>query len=181
MRIISGEFRGRPIKMPPEKFTRPTTDKTKESLFNYLNNHIYFDDIKMCDIYAGSGSLGLETLSRGAAEIHFVEKNFPVIKVLQQNISTLKVESYTKIFKMDAVKFSKISEHDKYDFIFADPPFFKDDIHKVVENIMEREYLLEDGIFLIERSIQTEKKDIDAFGIDPFKRLGDSLIYEFRK
>ncbi len=167
--------------MPPSKYTRPTTDKTKESLFNYLYNQIHFDDIKMCDIYAGSGSLGLEALSRGAGEIHFVEKNFPVYKVLSQNIASLKVEKYTKMFKMDAVKFSKISGHDQYELIFADPPFFMDDIYKVAENILERNYLTENGIFMIERSIQTEKNDIDAFGIEPFKRLGDSLIYEFRK
>lgn len=179
MRIISGEFRGRPVKMPPSKFTRPTTDKTKESLFNYLNNQIDFDEILACDIYAGSGSLGLEMLSRGAGKIHFVEKNFPVIKVLSQNITSLKVEDYCKIFKMDAVKFSKIAEHSKYDLIFADPPFFRDDVHIVVKNLLEREYLNPDGILLIERSVQTKENDIKNFGIEPFKKLGDSLIYQF--
>ena len=87
MRIIAGEFRGRILKFPKSKLVRPTTDKNKEAIFNYLQNYLSFDGIKMCDIYAGSGSLGLESLSRGAAEVHFVEKNFQVFKILKENVS----------------------------------------------------------------------------------------------
>ena len=83
MRIIAGQFKGRVIKFPNSKLVRPTTDKTKESIFNYLVHSINFDGVKVCDIYAGSGSLGLEALSRGAAEVHFVEKDFHVSKMLQ--------------------------------------------------------------------------------------------------
>jgi 16S rRNA G966 N2-methylase RsmD len=80
---------------------------------------------------------------------------------------------------MEAVKFSKISEHDNYDLILADPPFFKDDVHTLVDNIFERNFLSENGIMLIERSIQTRGKDIKHFKREPFKRIGDSLIYKF--
>ena len=80
---------------------------------------------------------------------------------------------------MDAVKYSRISDNETYDLILADPPFFKDDIHVVATNILEREFLNSGGIFIIERSIQTEKKDTEAFGIVPFKKIGDSLIYKF--
>ncbi len=177
MRIIAGKYKGRVLKVPPVKLTRPTTDKTKEAIFNYLNNIFDFDGILMCDIYAGSGSLGLEALSRGAKEIHFVEKNFAVVKILQQNISMLKAKEYTKIFKLPAVRFSRMKNHAQYDFIFADPPFFKDDIHVVARNILNNNFLKENGIFLIERSIQTREKDIENFGVEPFKQLGDSLIY----
>ncbi len=180
MRIIAGKYKGRILKIPPAKFTRPTTDKTKEALFNYLNNVIDFEGILMCDIYAGSGSLGLEALSRGAREIHFVEKNFAVVKILQQNISMLKAGEYTKIFKLPAVRFSKMKNHAQYDLIFADPPFFKDDIHIVAENILNNGFLSSNGIFLIERSVQTKEKDIEAFGAEPFKQLGDSLIYSLK-
>lgn len=181
MRIISGIYGGRTVKFPKSKLVRPTTDKVKESLFNYLVNSIDFEDIKVCDIYAGSGSLGLESLSRGAAEAHFVEKNFPVQKILQENISSLKADEITKIFKMPAVKFSKLSEHDRYDLILADPPFFQFDVHEVVTNLFENDFLNEDGVLIVERSIQTEKKDIENFGIEPFKKIGDSLIFQFVK
>lgn len=179
MRIISGQFRGRPIKVPKSKLVRPTTDRNKESLFNYLNNLIDFEDIKVCDIYAGSGALGLESLSRGAGEVHFVEKNFVIYKTLLENINTLGVEDSTKIFKMEAVKFTTISEHEQYDLIIADPPFFKDDVHTVLNNLLERNYLKENGLLIIERSVQTREKDIEHFKTEPFKRMGDSLFYQF--
>lgn len=177
MRIVAGKFKGRVIKFPNSKLVRPTTDKTKESIFNYLIHSIDFDGIKVCDIYAGSGSLGLEALSRGAAEVHFVEKDFHVSKMLQENISSLHVDDECKIFRMDAVRFSKITDHDNYNLILADPPFFKDDIHLVVKNILENNFLTEEGILLVERSIQTKKEDEAAFAKEAFKRLGDSLIY----
>ncbi len=179
MRIISGQFGGRIIKTPSSKYTRPTTDKMKEFLFNYLNNKIDFNGIKVCDIYAGSGSLGLEALSRGASFVHFVEKNFPVYKVLSENIKLLKADNFTKVFKMNAVRFTTLPEHESYELILADPPFFKDDIHKVVKNILENKYLSDNGLLIVERSIQTEEKDVENFGKEPFKKMGDSLIYEF--
>jgi 16S rRNA (guanine966-N2)-methyltransferase len=152
----------------------------KESIFNYLIHSTDFDGIKVCDIYAGSGSLGLEALSRGAGVVHFVEKDFHVSKMLQENISSLESEDSCKIFRMDAVRFSKMTDHEKYDMILADPPFFKDDIHQVVKNILEKSFLNEDGLMIIERSIQTKKEDQEAFKIEPFKRMGDSLIYQFK-
>ena len=179
MRIISGQFKGRTIKVPKSKLVRPTTDRNKESLFNYLNNIIDFSGIKVCDIYAGSGALGLEALSRGAGEVHFVEKNFVIYKTLQENIKIFGVDNSTKIFKMEAVKFTTISRHEQYDLILADPPFFKDDIHTVLENLLEKNYLKEDGLIIIERSIQTKEKDIEHFKCEPFKRMGDSLFYKF--
>ncbi|MHB8906122.1 MAG: 16S rRNA (guanine(966)-N(2))-methyltransferase RsmD [Melioribacteraceae bacterium] len=179
MRIIAGKFKGRTIKFPNSKLVRPTTDKNKESIFNYLVHSIEFDGIKVCDIYAGSGSLGLEALSRGADEVHFIEKDFHVSKMLQENISSLNADGECKIFRMDALRFSKITDHEKYDLILADPPFFKDDIHLVVKNLLANNFITDNGIILIERSIQTKKEDETEFGIEAFKRLGDSLIYLF--
>lgn len=180
MRIIAGKYKGVPIKFPKSKLVRPTTDRNKEAIFNYLNNLINFDDIKACDIYAGSGALGLETLSRGAAEVHFIEKNFKVAQVLKENIAKVKSEDSAVVFISDAVRFTKRTEHDTYDLILADPPFFKDDIHEVVRNLLDRSFLNETGILLVERSIQTEEKDKEAFGKEPVKKLGDSLIYVFK-
>ena len=99
--------------------------------------------------------------------------------MLQENISSLQADEECKIFRMDAVRFSKITDHDNYDLILADPPFFKDDIHLVVKNIFENKFLTDDGIMLVERSIQTKSEDEDAFGSEAFKRMGDSLIYLF--
>lgn len=181
MRIISGSLRGRTLKVPDPKYTRPTTDRVRETIFNILNNIIDFDLLDVLDIYSGSGSFGLEALSRGAATVDFIEKNFPVFKVLSQNIEHLGVGDKCRIYKMEAVAFTRISEHKKYDLIFADPPFFRDDIHTAAKNIMERNFLSDEGIFLIERSIQTKQKDEENFGIEAFKRIGDTLLYRFEK
>lgn len=179
MRIISGEFRGRKIKVPDSKLVRPTTDRVRETLFNLLNNRIDFDGIKVLDIYAGSGSLGLECLSRGAASVDFIEKNFVIYKNLEENIKSLKVEEQCKIYKMEAVRFSALYKNMDYNLILADPPFFKDDIYNVVENIKQNKYLAGDGLMMIERSIQTKDKDIINLGIQPFKIIGDTCLYEF--
>ena len=180
MRIIAGEYKGHTILVPKSKFVRPTTDRVRETLFNLLNNRIDFEGINVLDIYAGSGSLGLESLSRGAANIHFVEKNFVIYNKLEENIKKLSVKYRTKIFKMTALKFSLIKEHEKYNLILADPPIFKDDIYKVVENILINKYLADEGIIIIERSIQTKEKDIKNFGCKPFKIIGDSCLYELK-
>jgi 16S rRNA (guanine966-N2)-methyltransferase len=164
--------------VPDSKLIRPTTDRVRETLFNLLNNKIDFSGIKVLDIYAGSGSLGLECMSRGADEIHFVEKNFSICKNLQENINSLDAETSCRIFKMEAVRFSQISDHDKYDLILADPPFFKDDIYKVVENLKSNKYLDDSGFIIIERSIHTKEKDIPNLGTEPFKIIGDTCLYE---
>lgn len=179
MRIIAGEYRGRTIKFPKSKLVRPTTDKNKEAIFNMLKRYVSFEGIKMLDIYAGSGSLGLESLSRGADEVHFVEKDFKVKKMLNENILSLDATKHCKIFNMEAMRFSKLSDHDIYDLIIADPPFFKHDIHEVYKNILDNNFLSQDGVLLIERSIQTRAIDEKAFEMEAVKRLGDSLIYIF--
>lgn len=178
MRIISGKFKGRLIRVPDSKLIRPTTDRVRETLFNLLNNKIDFDRIKVLDIYSGSGSLGLECMSRGADEIHFVEKNFQIYKNLQENINSLDAGAECRIFKMEALRFSQISDHGKYDLILADPPFSKDDIYRVVENLKINKFLNDQGIIIIERSIQTRVKDIPNFGTEPFKIIGDTCLYE---
>jgi 16S rRNA (guanine966-N2)-methyltransferase len=177
MRIISGKFRGRIITSPNSKYIRPMTDRVRVTLFDILTNKIDFNELKVLDIYSGSGSIGLECLSRGADEIHFVERNFAIYKNLVKNIESLDVEDQCRIFKMEALKFSRMEEHKTYDLIFADPPFFKDDIYEVADNIINSSFLHADGLIIIQRSIQTKEKDKLHFEADPFKIIGDSCLY----
>ena len=178
MRIIFGKFKGRTIIAPNSKFIRPMTDRVRVTLFDILSNKIDFEGIKVIDLYSGSGSLGLECLSRGADEVLFVERNFIIYKNLVKNIQSLGIEAQCKIFKMEALKFSRIEEHERYDLIFADPPFFKDDIYEVVDNLLNKNFLLEDGLIIVQRSVQTKEKDKLLFEVDPFKIIGDSCLYE---
>lgn len=180
MRIISGFLKGRIIKVPNSKQVRPTTDRNREAIFNYLNNIFDFDEALVCDLYAGTGALGFEALSRGAAFVDFVEQNFKIYKNLLENVASLDVADLCKVNKSDAVKFSKQTIK-QFDLIIADPPFFRDDVYLVFRNIFERDLLKDDGLLIIERSIQTEKEDEKAFGAKHIRRLGDSLIYQFYK
>ncbi len=178
LRIISGIFKGRLINVPQSKEIRPTTDRVRETLFNLLNNRIDFEDIKVLDFYSGSGSLGLECISRGAKHVTFIERNFQIYKNLLENIKSLDLVNQTKVVKSEAVDYSKRLPEKQYDLILADPPFFKDDIYQVVENILNNKYLKSDSRMIIERSIQTKQKDIENFKTDPFKIIGDACLYE---
>ena len=178
MRIISGEFKGRLIHVPQSKDIRPTTDRVRETLFNLLNNRLNFTGLKVLDLYSGSGSLGLECLSRGAGEVHFVERNLFIYKNLLNNIASLKIEEKCIVYRMEALKYSHTGINKGYGLIIADPPFFKDDIYKVVENLLQNKFLNEKGSIIIERSIQTKDKDTSNFKIQPFKIIGDTCLYE---
>jgi len=167
------------IKAPDSNLTRPTTDKVRETIFNLLNNKIDFDGISVLDFFSGSGALGFESLSRGAAKITFIEKNYSIYKNLLENSKTLNVKDRCEIVKSDAVQFAKYTNGKQFDLILADPPFFQYSIYEVVKYVFENDLLAADGYFIIERSIQTLKKDVEGFGKEPFKRIGDTYLYEF--
>lgn len=177
LRIVAGKYKGRFISAPQLKTTRPTTEKVKESLFNMLTNEYDFDGFRVLDLYAGSGSLGFEALSRGASSVCFVENNFIAVKNLKENIDSLKCSDSVEVVKANAASFVKNYSGEPFDLILADPPFFKYDIYDTVKTIIEKKILADEGIFIIERSIQTETEDKTEFGIEPFKRIGDTLLY----
>ncbi len=180
MRIISGEFKSRLINIPASKLIRPMTDRVRETLFNLLNNKLDFENIKILDLYSGSGSLGLECLSRGAAFVHFVEKDFNIYNNLLSNIKSLGVQQRCKVHKSEALKFVNSFAEREFDLILADPPFFKDDIYKVVDTIITNKYFSSEGRMIIERSIQTKEKDILNLRVEPFKIIGDACLYELK-
>jgi 16S rRNA (guanine966-N2)-methyltransferase len=178
LRIISGIYKGRLITVPDSDLIRPTTDRVRETLFNLLNNRINFSGIEVLDLYSGSGSLGLECISRGAKAVTFVEKDFKIYKNLIKNIESLNANDKSIVVKASAIDFTKRKPERQYDLIIADPPFFKYDIYDVVKNIKQNSYLNKDAFMIIERSIQTRESDISEFGLEPFKVIGDACIYQ---
>ena len=178
LRIISGKFKGRFLNVPNSKNIRPTTDRVRETLFNLLNNRIDFNDINILDLYSGSGSFGLECISRGAKHVTFVEKDYQIYKNLLENIKSLGVEKNSTVIKSRVLDYSKSEAKNKFDLIFADPPYFNDDIYKVVENIRMNKYLKSESEMIIERSLQTKPNDIITFNTEPFKIIGDTCLYE---
>ena len=121
MRIIAGEWRGRKLVAPEGRQTRPTADRTRETLFSMLASRLgSFEDFRVADLYAGSGALGLEALSRGAAHATFVETDRAAIKAIEANIATFDAGSRAAVRNMSA---SSLSKSHPFDLVFADPPY----------------------------------------------------------
>lgn len=176
MRIIGGEFRNRRLKSIKTDELRPATDRYRETLFNILNNLIDFEMIDVCDLYAGTGAVGFECLSRGANSCTFVEKNFKTYKLIYENADILGVKERVKIFKDSAENFTKNTQQ-KFDLIFADPPYKSNTIYLVFRNVLERNLINQNGILVIQRSKSSKEEDIREFKMEPFKIIGDDVIY----
>jgi 16S rRNA (guanine966-N2)-methyltransferase len=121
MRIIAGEFRGRRLRPPPGRRVRPTTDRVREAWFSIVGDAVV--GARVLDLFAGSGALGLEALSRGAAHVTFVELAAPSLAALRANVAELGVEGQTAIRRGDALRFAAGLGRAAYDLAFADPPY----------------------------------------------------------
>lgn len=144
MRVIGGIYRRRILKEVEEKTTRSTKDRVKESVFNSIQNHLY--DSTVLDLFAGSGALGIEAISRGANHITLNEINSKAVKVIEDNIKTLGINDCT-IKTYDYVDFL-ISSKEAYDVILLDPPYHMNVIDEIIELISKKRLLSEDGIIV---------------------------------
>ncbi len=181
MRIISGKYKGKKILFPTDKKTRPLRDMVKESIFNLINHSKKFEieiqNSDVLDLFSGCGSFGLECVSREAKNILFVESYFDVTKILNKNISNLKVEDNCKVFEEDCFNFIKKTSLDKkkFDIIFMDPPYKEKKINDLIETILNREILKKKGIIVIHR----HKNDI--IKISKKLKILDERIYGISK
>ena len=148
MRIVGGKYKGR-IFSPGKSFkSRPTTDIAKESLFNILENRYDFSNKTVLDLFAGTGSIGYEFLSRGCSEAVFVEKHFVHHRFITDVLKSLKTEN-AKAFKADAFQFM-MRYQGSFDFIFADPPYDFKQFNEVPVAVLNSTLLKAGGLFIIE-------------------------------
>ncbi len=175
MRIISGKYKGRRIFPPKGLPVRPTTDMSKEALFNVLNNTFNFEDLKVLDLFAGTGNISFEFASRGSAPITSVDADFGCVKFIKQvaaeydfNIAATKSDVFQFLERNKAT----------YDIIFADPPYGLDQktFEKVVLTVFEKEALQEDGMMIIEHSKYTKLDHLAHFS---FKKSYGGSIFSF--
>ncbi len=176
MRIISGIYKSRKIKTPPNgSEIRPSKDSTRETVFNILSNYISFEKFICIDLFAGTGSYGIECLSRGARMCYFVDKS---INILKENISLLNINDIAVIKRMDAVKFLQVFENNKNKYlVFADPPYEFNKYENLIRNVSNL-----NSIFVLEHSNKFDNENLD---IKPFifKKIGFTRIsiYNFLK
>ncbi len=162
MRIISGSLKGRRFSPPKNFKARPTTDFAKENLFNVLSNHYSFDQLKVLDLFGGTGSISLEFASRGTKDITCVELNFNHFKFIKKNIEELEMDSFIKVIKANVFKFiEKVGA--KYDMIFADPPYDLENSDTIPDLIFNNKLLNENGLLIFEHSGKVDFKSHPNF------------------
>jgi len=156
LRIISGKYKGKHFGNIKKLNARPTTDRAKESLFNILNNIIYFEDVKMLDLFSGTGSISYEFASRGCDSVTCIDRDYNHIRFIKKTSEELDLG--LNVIKADVFKFLK-SSNNKYDIIFADPPFDMENFEDIPKLVKEGSFLLEDGILIVEHSDRFTWKD----------------------
>ena len=162
MRIIGGVFKGKKLFLPNDKNTRPLKDLVKESIFNLILHsnkiNIEIKNSSVLDLFSGSGSFGIECLSRDAKKVVFFENYPKALKVLEKNIKSLKDIKNYEIIKDDCFNFFKLDKKIdlKFDIIFMDPPYKETKINEIIEKIVEKNFLNKKGILIIHR----HKKDL---------------------
>ncbi|REG99412.1 RsmD family RNA methyltransferase [Flavobacterium aquicola] len=176
MRIISGKYKGRRIFPPKGLPVRPTTDMSKEALFNVLNNHFSFEGLKVLDLFAGTGNISYEFASRGSSPITSVDGDFGCVKFIKQVAAEYD-------FDIAAIKSDVFAFIDKnktaYDIIFADPPYGLDQktFEKIVLSIFEKGLLNDEGMMIIEHSKYTKLDHLINFSFQ--KSYGGSIFSFF--
>ena len=162
MRVIGGIMRGTNLEAPKDKRVRPTTDRIKEDLFNILTP--YTTDAITLDLFAGSGAIGIEAISRGGEKSYFIDKDRDSLTLVNKNIKKTHCEDRSVVIKKDAISFVN-STKEKFDIIFLDPPYKYEKLKNLIENIIKCDILKHDGILVVEHD-----KNIPIEVIDPLKK-----------
>jgi 16S rRNA (guanine(966)-N(2))-methyltransferase RsmD len=157
MRIIGGEHGRRRINPPANMpHTRPTTDVAKEGLFNVISNNLDIEELKTLDLFGGTGSISYELASRGAKDLTIIEKDVKMYEFIKKTAAELKLENFS-VLKMDVFKFIEQCS-DKFDFIFAGPPYALGNIDDLPKLIFEKQFLNSKGWFVLEHTPRNDYK-----------------------
>lgn len=159
MRVIAGKYRSRQLKSVDSKKTRPTTDKNKENLFNMIGP--YFDGGVCLDLFAGSGGLGIEAISRGMDELYSVDHQYKAFYIIKENVNMLKINEQCHIYKMDYKKalFKLKDEGIRFDLVLLDPPYGLK-INEDIISFLSNENMLNDGCIIVIEDLKEEAIDV---------------------
>ncbi|MDR1773700.1 MAG: 16S rRNA (guanine(966)-N(2))-methyltransferase RsmD [Clostridioides sp.] len=182
MRIISGKVRGLKLETPKNDDIRPTTDRIKESVFNIINSYIL--DSEVLDLFSGSGSLGLECISRGAKKCVFVDSNKESINLLKKNIRKTRFEENSEVFNLDfrdaLGQFG--TKNKKFDLIFLDPPYHEGLFEEALQKIQKNNLIKEDSLIIVEHDTEDKLPDkIDKLSKKDERKYGKTTITFYEK
>jgi 16S rRNA (guanine966-N2)-methyltransferase len=179
MRIVAGKFRGAQIEAPKGLVTRPTSDRLRQALFNVLEHGapaFDFEGARVLDLFAGSGALGLEALSRGARYCVFIEENAQARAAIRRNVETLGLTGASKIWRRDATRLGPVGTLQAFDLIFCDPPYGQSLGERALAAAAEGGWVKQNAIAVLE-----ERADHDIAWPTPFleidrRRYGETAI-----
>ena len=183
MRIISGKLKGKKLFLPKDKATRPLKDLVKVSIFNLLDHSNIvkkkLENSSILDLFSGTGSFGLECLSRGSKNVYFFENYVEAIKVLEKNLNLFKNSKNFKIFKFDCFEFFESNKeiNKKFDIIFLDPPYKELRINKLIEKIIQKKILKNDGLIIIHRHKKDKLEISKKLKVLDVRNYGISKVY----
>ncbi len=173
MRVISGMRKGLKLKAPVGTNTRPTTDRVKESIFNLLQFRLPCDTV--LDLFAGSGALGIECLSRHCGHVVFVDKNRQSVALIQENLLAANLQENASVHQTDALEF--LSKYDgAFDLIFLDPPYNQGFLQLVLDRIVQFGLLKEDGVIVIESEKNGESLTNAHYSVRRVATYGKTVI-----
>jgi 16S rRNA (guanine966-N2)-methyltransferase len=178
MRIVGGRLRGRPLAGPRSKDIRPTSDRLRESLFNILA-HAYDlpnPETRVLDLFAGTGALGLEAISRGAAAALFVETGVEGRGIIRQNVETLGLTGVTRILRRDATELGKAGTIQPFDLVFCDPPYGKGLGERALAGAAEGGWLKPEALCVLEERANVDVRLPAGFRLLERRQVGDSQI-----
>ena len=173
MRIIAGAWRGRPLEAPPGQATRPTGDRVRETLFSMLASRLgSFEELRVADLFAGSGALGFEALSRGAAHSTFVERDAPAAAVIRRNADKFGASDRVRILSGSALS---LPQSEPFDLVFADPPYGDGAGTAVVEAVEKAGWLAGGGWMSVETS-RTDEVLAGDFTVETVRDVGRARL-----
>ena len=177
MRIVAGEFRGRGLATPSSNDIRPTTDRTRESLFNILS-HAYPDALegRVLDLFAGTGAVGLEALSRGCRQALFVEMGTEGRGLLRTNVEAFGLTGVTRIFRRDATRLGPVGAIQPFDVLFADPPYGKRLGEAALISARDEGWLTPDALCVLEEASSAPFNLPAGFVLDDSRSTGDTVL-----
>ncbi len=179
MRIVGGKFKGRPLQSPKGIVTRPTTDRTRESLFNILTHRIDFKNCRTLDLFAGTGALGLEAISRGSEYCLFIEEASAARAAIRENIEALELSGITKIFRCDATRLGKPGNIKPFDLVFADPPYRKGYGEKSARCLFQEGWMNTGGLFILEEATDVYPESLKGYELIDIRKYGETTIGMF--
>ena len=177
MRVVSGTARGCKLQPVPGMNTRPTTDRVKENVFNLVQEHVR--GARVLDLFAGTGQLGIEALSRGAQSCDFVEHDRTAYGIVQKNVQTARVSDRAALHCMEAARFVSGAERRQYDLIFLDPPYGGSVLEKTLLKIERFDILSSNGIIICESAV--EDRFAHVFEVVRVRRYGATMITVLRR